>query len=265
MSLNNLTQSKELQIALAAAKRGATIALKYYANQENLHITFKEDESVLTIADGETQKVIQQYISSEFSDATFIAEESENTEVPNQNLWIIDPIDGTREYAHGIDLWSILIAYATDNEIKVGVCYFPALDLLLYAEKGKGAYLNDVQVSVSKNSDFAKAFFSYSPITYFTEEEKIVLDSIIGTSGSSRSFASSYSAHSVAISKMDFFIANSHNKIWDIAPFIRIIEEAGGTVTDWNGDSIKIANKPTPVLASNGLLHNELLQIVKNK
>src|SRR3989344_5466646 len=122
--------SDELKIAIEAAREGAKIALKYYkAGMNKLSISLKNDKSLVTIADTETENRIKEYISSNFSNAEFITEESENTTKSYKNVWIIDPIDGTREFSRGIDTWGILIAYAYSEEVVVGVCYFPAIDV----------------------------------------------------------------------------------------------------------------------------------------
>lgn len=255
--------SDELRIAIAAVKKGAKIALKYYGTVEKGGITLKEDNSPVTKADLEVEDVIKQTILNSFPDSEFISEESDDTTENFKKVWIIDPIDGTREYSNGINLWSILIAYALEGEVLLGVAYYPALGIMVYAEKGKGAFINDDKTVVSKTDDLHKAFLGYSPIRFFNEKEIKILLSCISSTGPSRCYSTSFSNYCLATGKMDLYISSRYNKIWDIAPFVRIIKEAGGIITDWEGNELDIHKSSAAVVASNGLLHKQIYSIIK--
>lgn len=255
--------SLHLQTAIDAAKMGAKVATDYYKMEAaSLEISQKKDKSLVTKADLVTENAIKEHIRTVFPNVEFITEENDNTTKSFEDVWIIDPIDGTREFSRGIDLWGINIAYAKNKEIVVGVSYFPALNILIYAEKDKGAFVNGNVVQVAKTDSIAKSLLGYSHINYFTNDERKFLFKLIENVNSTRSFVSCYSAYCVATGKLDFFLASSHNRIWDIAPYICIIEEAGGMVTDWEGNKMKIDHDVSPVLASNGILHKVALEIL---
>lgn len=257
--------SKELKIAIEAAKKGAEIALSYYRKEEEaLEIKHKEDRSILTVADQKTEDVIKEHILSSFPYAEFITEEAENTTKTFENVWIIDPIDGIREFSKGIDYWAHLIAYAEKGEIKLGVCYFPALDLLLIGEKGKGAYLNGEKISVSKTSDFLRSFVILSSLRRFGSSKNGVLNLIDQNSGV-RCYNSAFSGFCASTGKADVFVTSLEAKLWDFAPFVPIINEAGGKITDWNGNNISIKSDTVSAVFTNGLLHDEVLEMLNRK
>lgn len=261
-----MTKSQHLQTAIDAAHAGARVALDYYSREKDeLRITHKEDHSILTVADGQSEQTIKDHILSVFPESVFIAEESENSIGNQKNVWIIDPIDGTREFSRGIDMWGILIAYALDREVTVGVCYFPMLDIMVYAEKNCGAYINDVGVSVSQITDLKSAYLGFSPIQKFKGEQREKLLAVFDNTEASRSFITSYSGFCVASGKLDFYISSDSNKIWDIAPFLCIIPEAGGKVSTWEGKTVNIENERAQVVASNGVIHDQVLEILNRK
>ncbi|MEX2007855.1 MAG: inositol monophosphatase [Candidatus Levyibacteriota bacterium] len=253
--------SKNLQIAMDASRAGAKTALKYYNDLSEQEITQKEDKSVVSAADLETEESVKNVILSFNSEAKFITEESESRSSDSDEVWIIDPIDGSQEFTKKIDLWSILIAHTRSGTVTEGVCYFPVLDIMLYAEKGSGAFVNEKKVKVSKTNSLSSALMGFSPIQYFKDKEREILFQAASAVGSTRGFNSSYTNYCIATGKMDAFICSSHNKIWDNAPFLRIIEEAGGIMTDWSGKAVDTKNINSRVLASNGQLQERLLKI----
>lgn len=259
--------SLELKTAIDAAKKGAEAALPFFNKEQEMDLKYKDDNSTLTAADIASEEAIKSYILSVFPDAEFIAEESDDTTSSYENVWIIDPIDGTTEFSRGIDSWSILIAYAKNKEIVVGVCFFPVRKDLLYAEKSKGAFMNDALIKVSALSDLRKALIGFSPFRFFNEAERIKLISVLDNAMSSRGTVCSYSANNVALGRFDAYVGSPHNGIWDIAPFVPIVKEAGGKITDWNGEELNIENRRSNMIVSNGLLHSEIIKIlsVENK
>lgn len=255
--------SLRLQTAIDAARAGAKAALLYFNSTSPLDIEFKSDLSVVTKADLESQSEIKAYILEKLGDQVFIMEEDQSSQQAKEDTWIIDPIDGTKEFSRGLDSWAILVAYAAGQEITCGVAYFPVSEKMFYAERGFGAYLNGEKISVSAVSDKKKAFSSFSPIAYADEFERGRLLSLATSFGSSmRSTVASYAGANIACGKMDFYLGMKHNRIWDNAPFAVIIPEAGGRVTDWKGDPLDISNYDSPVVMSNGILHEEVVKIL---
>ena len=249
-----IKHSQELQIAIRAARAGSKIALKYF--QTKLDVKTKADKSFVTNADLETEKEIIKTIIHTYPDAKFLAEES-GGDTKENDFWIIDPIDGTRVFIKGIPQWAILIAHYHKGEITTGVCYMPTLNILLAAEKDKGAFLNDKQIHVSDIDSLDKAFGSFGSIRHYKNlnpitnlnTSKVVL----------RGFESAYGMALVANGSMDIVI-DTYAKPWDYAPFIRIIPEAGGKVTDFEGKEWNLETKT--LVVTNGLLPDEVIKII---
>lgn len=249
--------SNELKIAIEAAKIGAKKALEYY--NKNLETKRKEDNSVVSIADTNTEEAIKSYISSQLPDAQFLAEESGGN-INKETLWIIDPIDGTRSFLRGIDTWCVLIAYYEKNETKIGVCYFPLLNILLYAEKGQGTYCNDQKVYVSRINNLRVSFLGYGGIRHF--ENKVTLYNLIDQFESARSPEATYCQYLVAAGKMEAFV-DAYAKPWDALPFVPIIQESGGRITNWKGNPLTFNDKGS--ITTNGLIHDEVIRILNEK
>lgn len=250
--------SEELQIAIEAAKKGAQKAISYF--NTSLSISVKKDNSVVTIADKETEKVIINFIASRYKNAAFLGEES-GGDIHAESFWIIDPIDGTRSYIHGIETWSILIALAINNKIELGVCYFPLMDVLLYAQRNKGTFVNEKKVSVSKIKNLSDAFVSYGSLRHFKNKSPIIRLSEICESV--RSPEATYASYLVSKGSMDAHI-DAYGKLWDFAPFKVIIEEAGGRITRLDGSEWNIEQKDGAI-TSNGLIHDQILEIMNKK
>jgi fructose-1,6-bisphosphatase/inositol monophosphatase family enzyme len=249
--------SLELQTAIKAAQAGGKIALSYY--QTNLEIKTKKDKSLVTIADVKTEEAIKKHILEVYPDAKFLAEES-GGDVKENDFWIIDPIDGTRVFIKGISQWSILIAHYRNNEITSSVCYIPTQNMLLTAEKNKGALLNGKRITVSKTDSLKGAFGNFGSIRHYKN-----IDPIINLNAKEtvlRGFESAYGMALVASGSMDVVI-DSHATPWDYAPFIRIIPEAGGKVTDFAGKDWNLETKN--LVVTNGLLHDEVIKIINAK
>ncbi len=249
-----MNSSLELQTAIEAAQAGEKIALKYF--QTDLEIKTKTDNSILTIADIETEKVIKKHITRQFPDATFLAEESGGNTKEN-NFWIIDPIDGTRLFAKGIPFWSILIAHYKNGEINLGVCSVPGQKRLLVAEKGKGAFLNGKRVNVSTQKNVKGAFGSFGSLHRFKSPDPIL--KLTKKEAILRSYEHAYALTFLAAGNMDVVI-DAYGTPWDYAPFISIISEAGGKVTDFEGKPWNLNTKN--LVAPNGLLHDDVIKII---
>lgn len=253
----NKNYSLELRIAIEAVKNGAKVALKYF--HRDLDVELKEDDTPVTIADRESEKAIKKHILKAFSNAKFVGEET-GGDIDSDEFWTIDPIDGTKNFMRGIELWAILISLYRNGEAVIGVSYMPAIDELLYAERGKGAFINSKKVHVSGVSDIKNAFLShgetkssYDPYMMFLLSKHFM---------TSRGIGDAWSYHLVATGKIDVMLEeNTH--IWDIAPFTVIIPEAGGRFTNLEGREWGIHD--TTALATNGLLHDEVIGILNQE
>lgn len=248
--------TKELKTAIEAAKKGAEKALEYFDNESDLGITHKSDNTPVTKADPETEEVIKEYILSQFPDAKILGEEGGGS-ADAESFWIIDPIDGTRIFARGIKGWAVLIALYTKGEFIVGVCYFPALNELYYAEKGKGAYFNGKLVKVSAIKPLNKALTNSGNPKYF-KNKKVILE-LVEKAPVVRSYETTYADCLVAAGKMEVSI-DPYAQLWDFAPFAIIIPEAGGSITNLEGKPLKLTDRGC--VMSNGVLHDEIMEIL---
>ncbi len=252
-----IQNSKELDVAIETAKIGADIALSYY--QTDLEIELKEDRSPVTVADKAAEEEMKRYILSHYPKVHILAEESGGDRL-HEEFWIVDPIDGTRSFARGIPWWCNLTAFFKNGEVVVGVCYFPVTDSILYAEKGKGCFLNGKKVTVSDVDDLKRSYIAYGSPRYFPNKE-VILD-LASAGYVSRSPDPTYAAFLVATGKYETVIT-ANAKTWDAAPFALIIAEAGGTFTNLHGEPWTIHD--VGYIASNGKIHKEIVSIVNKE
>src|ERR1700733_14138447 len=154
-----MSYAKELSLALDLCKRAGEIALKYWQSQ-NLNINRKADNSEVTQADKECERMLREEIAKIYPDDGFLGEEEGESPIKQgQRRWIIDPIDGTFNYARGLPIFSTLLALEVNGEIVLGIVHAPAMKETLWAEKGKGAFKNGQKIYVSNCSELSQAFF----------------------------------------------------------------------------------------------------------
>lgn len=248
--------SKELQAAIDAAKFGASYALKYFDNDSDIKLELKGDNTPVTLADKESEELIRKHISNSFPGAMFVGEEGGgNSE--EKEFWIIDPIDGTRSFSRGIPGWCTQIALYRNLDFQLGVCHFPIFNRTLYAERGKGAYLNDKRINVSKIDDFSETYFAHGNPRYMKDREP--LSRLTDAAGSVRSWETTYSVSLLAEGKVDT-VLEGYALLWDYAPWAVIIPEAGGRITRMDGTELTLNGRG--YVATNGLLHDQVLEII---
>ncbi|MBU1975776.1 MAG: inositol-phosphate phosphatase [Nanoarchaeota archaeon] len=253
-----MEQSKFLSVALDAARKSEDIIMKYFS--EGFEVRIKEDMSPVTQADTEGEEVIKKVISSAFPDHGFIGEEHGTERSDSDYQWIIDPIDGTKNFARGIPLFGTQIALMHKGELVLGVSNAPALKELMYAEKGKGAFLNGKKVGVSSVDKLSDAYICYGNLPRFETIKKMgALLGLIEKTQQPRGIGDFWCYHLLASGRIDIMI-EATTALWDIAAATIIIEEAGGTVTDITGKPVD--KDTTSIIAANGL-HAEVLKYFK--
>lgn len=250
-----MKKSDKLKVAINAAKTGAKTALNFF--DRNLEIEVKDDNSLVTTADKESEKEIKKYILSKFPKTKFVGEEL-GGKINDDEFWIIDPIDGTRSFSRGVPEWCVMIAVSKNKQIVLSVIYFPFKNMLYYAEKGNGPFLNEKSIKVSKVKDIKKSYMGFGSIKYFKSKDKDRLFKVIEQSGGAKSFESTYQSCLVAEGKMDINI-DAYGKLWDLAPVKLLIEEAGGRITRLNGDEWSLEGSGAVI--TNGILHSKVLSI----
>lgn len=246
--------SLELRTAIDAAKIGAEKVLEYF--DKKIEIEYKEDETPVTVADRETEKTIKKFILSKYKGVKFVAEESGGS-IDESEFWIIDPIDGTRSFSRGIPTWCVIVSLCRNKEIIATVVYYPNSKDMYYAEKGKGAYINNKKMNVSNVSSIENSYLGYGSPKHFENKQTII--DLIEVSGSARSWEATYSSCLVAEGKMDISV-DAYGRIWDVAPFKLLVEEAGGKITRLDGSPWDIEGYGA--IMTNGILHDEVVRIV---
>jgi myo-inositol-1(or 4)-monophosphatase len=213
--------------------------------------------------DEQSEKKIIEVIHQEFPEHTIFAEESGAHTKDSDNRWIIDPLDGTKNYISGIPVFAISIALEIGGKIKVGVVYDPVRDDMFYAEMGTGAYLNQNSLHVSSETELEKSLLG----TGFPFKLKHMLPNYLAcfqdvfnqVSGMRRMGAAALDMAYVAAGKFEAFWEIGLSP-WDMAAGLLIVREAGGTVTDFWGKADNLPNDY--LIASNSLVHKKLVEII---
>ncbi len=247
--------SRELQIARDCAQKAGDIQLQ---NQYHLTgIKQKSDASPVTEVDIQCENLIRDTLLSAFPDDGFIGEETEEITGTSQRTWIVDPLDGTRPYIHGIPTFSILISLSVDELFVVGLAHFPALQETYWASSGQGAFCNDRQIRVSPTMKLSAVMGSCLGIVEEADsEEGKKLFSLMQQWDYTYGFMDAYSYMSVAAGKLDTCISLI-DKPWDRAAAACIVAEAGGTYSDISG---KRTVQSSSFIISNGHVHDDIIR-----
>ena len=255
-----------LETAIAAARLGGMILMERLNDLESKQVQRKQEFDFVTQIDHRSEEAILKLIRERHPGHSVLAEESGGCKEEQDYLWIIDPLDGTKNYIHGFPFFAISIALQFENELRVGVVFDPVRDELFHAQKGKGAFLNDDPIKVSETADFSECLLA----TGFPFRDKNLTEPYLEAfkelfyqvSDFRRAGAAAIDLAYVACGRLDGFWELRLNS-WDIAAGILLIEEAGGKVTDiWRGDTHL---KTGHIVASNGLIHERITEATRNK
>lgn len=248
------------QTAIKAAKEAGKIQLKYF--EKNIKKKKKQGDSFVTKADIESTKKIRKIILKEFPQHNVICEELGSNKKKSDYRWIIDPLDGTHNFIMGTPLFGPSIALQYKKEIILGVIHLPVLKKLYYAEKGKGAFCNGKRIKVNNETNPKKLLLLFDAKLRMKTDKKIrILRQLSKKTWRLRIFGASI-YHNILVAEgkaginIDF---DSHP--WDHSAALLIIEEAGGKITDLEG------NRWTPntrdYIATNGKVHNKISNVLK--
>jgi len=249
-----------------ATEAGARV-LQHFFNNKNLKVSHKEGiNNLVTEADHASEKAIIDTIKESFPDHFILSEEVGEIVMDSRYKWIIDPIDGTVNFAHSIPLCCVSIAVEYNGEIVLASVYNPLMNELFFAEKGKGATLNDKEIKVSKKQNVVNAcLVTGFPYTYLDVPngplqifEKLIRKGVpvrrLGSAATDLCW--------VAAGRFDGFYEHKL-QAWDSAGGYLIVEEAGGKVTDFKGN--KFSPYQPHILATNGEIHDEMLAVINNE
>lgn len=248
-----------LKAALLAAQRADEISMKYF--RDGTAVEIKADRTPVTVADHEAENSIIATIKERFPDHGFLGEESGQSSNSSDYVWIIDPIDGTKNFIRSIPLFGTQIALMHKDRIILGVSSMPAMGELLYADHGE-AFLNGKRVRVSDVASLSQSAISFAGLNRLPDHIKPgEMFNLFGSIDRVRAFGDCYPFHLVATGRLEA-VAQSTIHIWDIAALVAIIEAAGGKCTDFSGNQIGIDS--TSLIASNGNIHDEILRFFKS-
>lgn len=246
---------------LKATQAGAKVLQEYF----NGTFTVSHKSTVndlVTEADKAAETAIINTIREDYPEHQILSEESGEIKMDSSVKWIIDPIDGTVNFAHGVPLCCVSIGVEQDGEMILGAVYNPLMNELFFAQKGFGATLNDKRINVSSKTNMSNAFM-VTGFPYLWEEEQpnhalVTLERFIKQGLPVRRLGSAaIDLCWVACGRFDAFWEH-HLNAWDSAAGYLIVQEAGGKVTDFSGNTYSPYQKQ--ILASNGHLHNDLLK-----
>ena len=246
-----------LGAAVEAARAAGEIALRYYRG--GFEVTIKPDQTPVTQADREAERAIAAILGRAFPDWGFLGEEF-GEQGAKDVRWIVDPIDGTKNFVRGIPVWAVLIGLEEHGEITTGVVLNPVTGDLFTARKGEGAFANGERIRVSTCERMKDAALLHSGLKLLREAgwwDGFLR--LVDAAGRTRGFGDYYGYGLVAEGKAEVYV-EVDLKPWDIAPVKILVEEAGGRLTDFSG-------RPTiydgSVVATNGRLHDEALSLLR--
>jgi len=255
----------QLTLVLRRALAEGGRVVKRYA-QKGFDISFKGVANVVTTADKESEKIILKTIRSVFPHHGFLMEESGERLSSSPHRWVIDPLDGTVNFAHGVPVCCVSIGVEREGEPLVGGVFNPFNGELFFAVKGNGATLNGRPIHVSKTKKMIDSLiatgFPYNRKLGQALYVKNVQKFIGTTQGIRRLGAAALDMAYVACGRFDGYW-ETNIKPWDSAAGRLLVTEAGGTVTDFSGNPYTLADT-SQTLASNGHLHKKMQQILKH-
>ena len=263
-SLGKTDLASILHTAALAALKAGKIQRDRYGNPHQIH--HKGAIDLVTDVDIAAEEAILAILYKEQSRATIIAEESQAhySNGPRGPAWIVDPLDGTTNYAHGYPWFGVSIAYAIDSIIQAGVIYCPMQDELFCAGRDNGAWLNGKRFKVSAADSLKQSLiatgFPYDINERANEVIAALKAVVINAQDVRRAGAAALDLAYVACGRLDGFW-EINLKPWDTAAGMLLVTEAGGTITDFSGR--KYSPFLSEVLATNGLIHKELIAILK--
>ena len=241
--------SANLNIMIKAAEKASKVLIRDFGEVEKLQVSMKGPSNFVSNADKKAEKIIIEELSKSRKKYSIIGEETgkiNNSDI--ENTWIIDPIDGTTNFLHGIPHFAISIALKSKNEIIAGLIFDPIKNEMFYAEKNNGAYLNNKSIRVSKKNNLTNCLLATG--------KKSELKTNLNTRNSgSAALDMAY----VASGRFDGFFQDELN-LWDLAAGIILVNEAGGKINDINISKIENIK----ILATNNSIHEKMLEILDN-
>jgi histidinol-phosphatase len=243
---------EELAFAGELAGRADTISTSYFRG--SFRVRRKDDGTPVTEADLAVEEALRKALAERFPHDAVLGEEH-GMDGAGERTWVLDPIDGTKNFAAGIQIWGTLIALVEDGRPVVGVASAPALGERYAAARGRGATLNAESIRVSNEKDLSQALLVWGSLDWVGTAEQDAFGALAHQAGRTRAFGDFWS-HMLVARGAAAAMMEKELRIWDWAAIQVVVEEAGGRVTQLDGSSLADGGS---VLSTNGVLHDELV------
>jgi len=246
-----------IRFAVDIAREAGELTLGWF-RQSDLTVEGKSDGTPVTIADRSAERLLRDRIAAAFPDDAVVGEEEPDTAGRSGRTWILDPIDGTQSFIHGVPLYGNLVALEDEHGPAVGVVNIPGLDECVWAGRGRGCFVDGEPARVSAQSGIPGACIVTSGVDYWPSAAK--LQAFVEPKTVIRTWGDAYGYVLVATGRADAMVDPIVNR-WDVAPFLTILPEAGGTFSDFTG---AVTADGGTALAANAALHDKILGILAN-
>lgn len=260
-----LTAKTILATATEAALEAGAFLQYNIGKVKNIERKHGEETNLVTEIDKQSEALIIKKIKHRYPKHDILGEESGAEKLSSKYRWIIDPLDGTTNYTHGLSLFCVTIGVEYNGEIIAGVIYDPMAGELFTASKGSGAFLNGTKIAVSATSRLIDSLLVTGfPYNVKSNPDKVVEHFVTFlplAQGVRRLGSAALDMAYIACGRLDGYWEVFLNP-WDKAAGILIVREAGGTVTTFDGDHIKVIYQPN-TLASNGIIHDDMINVLK--
>ncbi|MBM3279031.1 MAG: inositol monophosphatase family protein [Candidatus Handelsmanbacteria bacterium] len=255
----NTVLRDRLDLALEAAWQAGRITLRYF--QAGVQPEWKADESPVTVADREAEQKIRQMLERAFPGDGVVGEEYGRQEGTSGYRWLIDPIDGTKAFIQGVPLYGVLIGIETPQGVEAGVVLLPALDELVWAARGEGCWWKGRRAQVSAVNQLQQACLIYTESGSFAKCSRgPAWEALSRGSRVQRGWGDCYGHILVATGRAEACFDPVMNP-WDCGPLLPILQEAGGTFTDWQGEATVYG---PDAFSTNGLLFPALMEHLRS-
>ena len=258
-------RQSRLDFALDAARKASELILRYYHNPD-LAVELKEDRSPVTAADRGAEELLREQIGRQFPDDGILGEEFGEKPSDNGYQWILDPVDGTKSFVHGVPLFGTLIGLKCEERLVLGVCRFPALDEVVFAVESGGTWWQTGngqprQTQVTGVADLSQALFCTTTVTgWETAGRQDAFETLCRKTRLTRGWGDCYGHILVATGRADVMVDPGLSP-WDAAALVPILQEAGGHFLDWDGEpSIYTGNG----FSVNDALKDAVLQVLRS-
>ncbi len=254
-----------LELAKKIAREAGELTLQYFCRPD-LVVDRKGDKSPVTVADRGAEELLRRRIEETFPEDAILGEEFPNKAGTSGYRWILDPIDGTKSFIHGVPIYSTLIGVEKEGESLIGLISLPALGEMLWAEKGGGTwwesprFAEPVRARVSDKQRLDESLFLVSEVISFDDfGRRDVYTQLERNALLTRTWGDAYGYYLIATGRAELMV-DPIMSLWDAGPLLVIMEEAGGVFTDWKGNRTIFNDEG---IASNGRFHDQIIELTR--